>query len=224
LSLDGYSPTTTAVSVAGPDGVQLVELNIELNADRDGDGLTDCEEVAIGTDPFDSDSDDDGLTDGDEVNVYGTDPLDSDSDDDGLTDGDEVNVYGTDPLDSDSDDDGLTDGGEVNVYGTDPLDSDSDDDGLLDGYDVEFIESVVNMLPDDVFKGQGREDHRTAINSILDAVERHLLNGETERAIGLLQNLRRHMDGGTDDWIIDTVARDQIRDLIDLLVGNLSSG
>jgi len=140
-----------------------------------------------------------------------------------ITDGDEVNVYGTDPLDSDSDDDGLTDGDEVNVYGTDPLDSDSDDDGLLDGYDVEFIQNVVNMLPDEVFKGQGRKDHRTAINSILDDVEQFLLNGEMEEAIRLLQNLRRHVDGGNNDWIVDIVVRDQIRDLIDLLIGNLSS-
>ena len=35
--------------------------------DRDGDGLTDAEELIVGTDPLDQDSDDDGLSDGEEV-------------------------------------------------------------------------------------------------------------------------------------------------------------
>jgi len=46
--------------------------------DADGDGLTDDEEIALGTDPLDPDSDDDGFSDGEEVNA-GTDPLDPNS-------------------------------------------------------------------------------------------------------------------------------------------------
>ncbi|MFH1463339.1 MAG: hypothetical protein ABIO70_03030 [Pseudomonadota bacterium] len=42
--------------------------------DADGDGLTDTEEAALGTDPADPDSDDDGFGDGDEV-AAGTNPL-----------------------------------------------------------------------------------------------------------------------------------------------------
>lgn len=43
--------------------------------DTDGDGLTDEEEAALGTDPNNRDSDGDGISDGDEV-AAGTDPLD----------------------------------------------------------------------------------------------------------------------------------------------------
>jgi hypothetical protein len=89
-----------------------------------------------GTDPNNADSDGDGLTDGDEVLVYGTHPLNPDTDNDGLTDGDEVNVHATDPLNPDSDGDGLTDGEEVNVHGTDPLNPDTDSDGMPDGWEV----------------------------------------------------------------------------------------
>jgi hypothetical protein len=45
--------------------------------DSDGDGLTDAEENALGTDSSDTDSDGDGYSDGDEVD-YGSDPLDAD--------------------------------------------------------------------------------------------------------------------------------------------------
>jgi len=44
--------------------------------DRDGDGLLDIEEVAIGTDALSPDSDWDGFGDGEEVLLMGTDPLD----------------------------------------------------------------------------------------------------------------------------------------------------
>ena len=87
--------------------------------------------------------DDDGLNDGDEI-ALGTDPFDTDTDDDGLTDGDEVpHVYGTDPLDPDTDADGLNDGLEPQV-GTNPLDPDTDNDGILDGSDTEFIQNAIN--------------------------------------------------------------------------------
>ncbi|MCC6489217.1 MAG: SBBP repeat-containing protein, partial [Candidatus Hydrogenedentes bacterium] len=46
----------------------------------------------------DADSDGDGLSNFEEVETYGTDPLNPDSDGDDLSDGDEVNRYGTDPL------------------------------------------------------------------------------------------------------------------------------
>ncbi len=64
--------------------------------DSDDDGLTDDDEIRLGTDPDDPDSDDDGLTDGEEVEL-GTNPLDPDTDGDGVSDGDEV-FLGTDPL------------------------------------------------------------------------------------------------------------------------------
>ena len=67
--------------------------------DSDGDGLSDDEELALGTDPNNRDSDGDGLSDGDEV-AAGSDPLVQDSDGDGVTDGSEV-LAGSDPATSD---------------------------------------------------------------------------------------------------------------------------
>ena len=58
--------------------------------DLDGDGLTNVEEVALGTDTTKVDTDDDKLTDGEEVNLYFTNPLLPDTDGDGYLDGDEV--------------------------------------------------------------------------------------------------------------------------------------
>jgi len=68
------------------------------DADIDGDGLSNIEESALGTDSLLTDTDNDSLTDYDEVMAYFTDPLLEDSDVDGLTDGAEVFTYSTNPL------------------------------------------------------------------------------------------------------------------------------
>ncbi len=68
----------------------------EEDADADGDGLSDAEELELGTDPDEEDSDGDGVNDGLEIEL-GTDPLEEDSDGDGLTDGEEID-QGSDPL------------------------------------------------------------------------------------------------------------------------------
>lgn len=65
--------------------------------DGDGDGLSDAEELRIGTDPKSKDSDSDGLTDFDEVNQYHTNPLNSDTNGDGISDYDEIHLLGKDP-------------------------------------------------------------------------------------------------------------------------------
>ncbi len=61
-----------------------------LEADADGDGLTDQAEADLKTDPAKPDSDADGLSDLDEAKGYGTNPLEADTDGDGFKDGDEV--------------------------------------------------------------------------------------------------------------------------------------
>lgn len=76
----------------------------ETDPDTDGDGLTDSEEAALGTDPNDPDTDNDGLTDYEEVKIYGTDPLNADTDGGGISDGTEIE-NGTDPNDPDDDQD-----------------------------------------------------------------------------------------------------------------------
>lgn len=104
--------------------------------DSDSDGISDAEELQLGTDPKNPDTDGDGLTDGEEVKKYHTDPLNPDTDYDALTDGAEVYNHKTDPLARDTDKGGVADGHEVIEDNTNPLDP--ADDLLLFTLDIEF--------------------------------------------------------------------------------------
>jgi hypothetical protein len=106
--------------------------------DDDGDGLSNSQELALGTDPKNPDTDGDGLPDGVEVNQYSTDPKNKDTDGDTLTDGREVNDLHTSPKNPDSDGDSLNDGIEITA-GSNPLSVDSDGDGIPDGSDSDPI-------------------------------------------------------------------------------------
>ncbi|NJE75894.1 calcium-binding protein [Thermococcus sp. ES12] len=126
----------------------LVRVNSAANAnpplDSDGDGLTDQEELKLGTNPALPDTDGDGLSDGLEVRL-GSDPLMVDSDWEGLNDGDEI-AFGTDPNNPDTDGDGLDD--EDEAYGSfwsnqpvpplDPTSPDTDGDGIRDDFEFEL--------------------------------------------------------------------------------------
>ncbi len=70
----------------------------DADDDNDGDGLSNKEEISLGTSPNSADTDSDGLSDYDEINIYNTDPLKADSDEDTLSDGDEISI-GLDPND-----------------------------------------------------------------------------------------------------------------------------
>jgi len=88
----------TLVSRGNPNAqVQVRNIRITQSDDVDGDGLTNEQEAALGTDPRNPDTDGDGLRDGDEVNIYHTDPLLADTDGDGQSDATEL-LVGTDPL------------------------------------------------------------------------------------------------------------------------------
>ncbi len=94
--------------------------------DSDADGLTDDEEMQLGTDPHHVDTDKDGLGDYDEVKVHKTNPLNPDTDFDALKDGPEVFHYLTDPNQRDTDKGGVADGHEVIEDGTNPKDGSDD--------------------------------------------------------------------------------------------------
>ena len=90
------SVPTTEFAVSTLMGTEESEFSgIVINNDQDGDGLTDADEGARGTNPTLADTDSDGLNDGAEVDI-GTDPLKADTDGDGVSDGDDYRV-GSDP-------------------------------------------------------------------------------------------------------------------------------
>ena len=79
------------------DGTCKVVSVCGEKADFDNDGLTNIDEFNFQTDPLNADTDGDGLSDGDETNIYYTDPTKKDSDNDTYEDGDEItNCY--DPI------------------------------------------------------------------------------------------------------------------------------
>ena len=116
---------TVLVTALNDGASALLRLSVAFSGDSDGDGISDDVELASGLDPNDpvdalEDYDRDGLTNREELQL-GTDIRDADTDDDTLTDGREVMEVGTDPLVFDTDGDGLGDGLEL-ATGSDPLD------------------------------------------------------------------------------------------------------
>jgi len=96
-------------------------VHLAPDPDPDHDGLTNAEEIALGTDPLKADTDGDGLLDGWEVK-YGLNPLSS---------------SGADGRDGDPDADGLSNFLEQTL-GSNPRSLDSDNDGLLDAWEVRY--------------------------------------------------------------------------------------
>ena len=96
-----YRDTNGKQQSANSGSIAVEVFTQDLEGDCDGDGASDGDEIADGTDPFDPDTDDDGLLDGDETAGGCPDPFDPDSDDDGFTDGTEANA-GSDPCDDTS--------------------------------------------------------------------------------------------------------------------------
>ena len=173
--LERAAPAVGVALLAAACGLQDVKaFHVEeslavFGVDSDRDGLSDDDERARGTLPFDSDSDDDGISDGMEVG-FGFDPVHPDTDRDGLLDGAEYYLHQTmvDHVDTDgdrltdfeeirtldsnprlthSDHDDIGDGDEVELYGTEPGLTDSDYDGLPDN--VEIWDSVTDPLDPD---------------------------------------------------------------------------
>lgn len=111
-----------------PDNIDPFPLDKLENKDTDGDGIGNA---------TDTDDDNDGLSDSQEMAI-GTDPLKADTDGDGLTDKQEVSLK-TNPLSRDTDGDGVPD--NLDAFPLDPRYSkDVDGNGIPDE-----IQSVQNM-------------------------------------------------------------------------------
>jgi len=170
LGTSGLTPTDDDRDGDGLTNDEEIVIGTDPdNPDTDGDGLNDGAEKDIGTDPLNPDTDGDGLSDGDEVLDHRTDPLNPDTDGDGLSDGKEIEI-GTDPLNPDTDGDGLNDGDEYNTLHTDPLKADTDGDGVNDGLEVR------GALTKDTFReGFSVENpantHHTDAPDVIDALD-----------------------------------------------------
>ena len=83
------------LGAAGSDTLYC-RVTVVASPDSDGDGLTDANELWLGTATNKIDTDGDGLEDGEEYLTYGTDPVKADTDGDRMPDGWEVR-YGLSP-------------------------------------------------------------------------------------------------------------------------------
>jgi len=124
-----------------PDNADAFPSDPNESVDADGDGIgantdLDDNDSSVGSQPLDSDAD--GLTNDQELEI-GTDPNSADSDGDGLPDGIEVEL-GTNPLEQDTDNDGYTDG-EEHSDGTSPTD---DDDMPSAGMSMMLLKAAID--------------------------------------------------------------------------------
>lgn len=110
--------TVAALQNANEATRQAATLTADwLVRDDDADGITNGEELKLGTLPDKRDTDEDGLDDGQETRQHFTNPLSPDSDADGVRDGDEV-ARGMNPNQADSDGDGLPDASDPDPLAT----------------------------------------------------------------------------------------------------------
>ena len=143
------------------------------DADSDRDGLTNGQELELGTDPQDPDSDGDGIIDGADFGDIPEEPIacqsdfecpgtpcieglcdgDSrrDSDQDGLLDEDEY-ALGTDPYNPDSDFDGILDSQDEDTFNRGGGDIDSNGDGIPDAEDPTARQDIDNDALSDGFE------------------------------------------------------------------------
>lgn len=122
----------------------------DTTSDSDGDGLTDDDETAAGTNLYNPDSDYDGLTDRDEIYLTGTNPLASDSNGNGVSDYNEFygnytvapDGGGSPESPYDYDGDGISDPVDPDPYST-ANDPDSDGDSIADSQDTDPYNTMV---------------------------------------------------------------------------------
>ena len=185
------------------DGVEVLEDGTNPNnpsddaaADPDNDGLSNAQELILGTDPNVADTDGDGIDDGDEVgndatfNAGDTNPLDADTDDDGISDGAELlgadNLPNTgdetNPIDADSDDDGLSDGLEVGIDSNSAVPAGSSASGIA--YAGTDQNSVNFQADTDTSTTTDPTDADTDNDGLSDGAEDANSNGAVDNTLG----------------------------------------
>ncbi|GGX72900.1 hypothetical protein GCM10007392_45320 [Saccharospirillum salsuginis] len=144
--------------------------------DGDSDGMSDCLEARYGLnseDPSDADGDldQDGLTNSEEI-ALGSHLTLADSDSDGIDDNEEA-ALGTSPILADSDYDGLNDLREVEL-GLNPVNEDTDGDGIKDsievrvGLDADNPQDAYQDLDEDLFSNRQEALANTSLDDAAD--------------------------------------------------------
>jgi hypothetical protein len=191
--------------------------------DTDGDGLSDEDEGALGSDPLSADTDDDGLSDGAEVEMSAgagcPDLLVADSDGDSLPDGAEVDL-GTSPCDADTDDDGASD----------DLDPDPLEPGAPTAELAAWAEAIADDLAATELSSVAAPNTKSAAGRLgalvtrVESAARAIEDGDLDAARDLLASVRLRLDGldDPDDWLLDSPARAALLREIEALEGLLA--
>ena len=92
--------------------------------------------------------------------------------------------------------------------------------------DIRALRDAIDTAPDEAFKAPG---HRTAMSSIVDAIETRLEQDDLDQAAKEAQILQNRVDGchqsGTpdgDDWVTDCSIQERLHEIIEALIGTLS--
>jgi hypothetical protein len=158
-------------------------------ADSDGDGLSDPDEVIFGTEPTDADTDDDGVPDGDEeLNTLNPDDPDNDPDGDGWNNAN----------DFDSDGDGILDGTEKGL---------TDQDIDFNATDQSKYHFYADVDPPSAHPGEDPSKYTTDMtkwdtdgDTLSDGDEDKNVNGKYEPSLGETDpNFKDFDDDGVHD-------------------------
>lgn len=188
--------------------------------DSDGDGVSDSDELLIGTNPSKLDSNNNGINDGDEdadgdgiSNAEESDESSAtttDNDNDGKpdifvpddTDGDGL----INQLDTDDDNDGINDSDEI-LIGTDPFNSDSNGDGIADGAEDADGDGISNADESNAassaatdLDGDGQPDLDAAADSDGDGIANDIDTDDDNDGV----NDSDELAIGTDPLLADT--------------------
>lgn len=221
LVVDAGGNVITFVWVTGTSGgtaIDDLEVCIETT-DTDSDGLSDDDELALGTDLNDPDTDNDGLLDGVEVNDSCSDPLDPDTDGDTWSDGFEVLTSLTNPCLDDTDLDGLPDP-------VDPLPTEPDtSSGVLEDATralAEYLASL-DLARFDAPNDNARAGRRNSLATRLHNAANAIAAGDYQSAIDLLTNVAARVDGqdSPQDWMLPSNEADVVEDAALILIAEL---